>query len=77
MEVDSSLGNGELIGDLLVAIAVSNKSQHFQFASRQIVVTQMLGEARRHLCWYVPFARMHRPDHGQQFIFRHALQHVS
>ena len=56
MKVDGSFRNCQLIRDLLIAIAVSNKPEHFQLPGRKIVVPQMLGEPGRHLRWYVPLA---------------------
>lgn len=38
MEVDGGFRNRQLIGDLLVAIPVTNESEHFQFPTRKIVV---------------------------------------
>jgi hypothetical protein len=61
---------------LLVAIAISDQPEHFQFPSRKVFVAEMLGQAGSHLGRYVPFTAMHRPDHAQQLIFRHALEHV-
>jgi len=38
MEIDGSLRDGQLIGNLFVAMAVSNESKNFQFSRRKIVV---------------------------------------
>ena len=77
VEIDGGLRDGQFIGNLFVAVAISNESKDFQFSHRKIVVAQMLGKSGRHLWWDVPFASMNRTNYRQQFILRHALQHVS
>src|SRR5215469_10760374 len=56
VEVDSGLGNCELIGNLLVTIAIPDKAQDFQIPVRKIVVGHMLGQTCRYLRWYMAFA---------------------
>src|SRR5258706_10699913 len=77
VEVDCSLGDRELIGDLFVPIAISNEPKDFQLPGREIVVAQVLGEASRHLGRDMPASVVDGADDGQQFIFRHALENVS
>src|SRR6266481_3679778 len=77
VEVNRGLRNRQLIGNLLVAIAISNESKNLQLPGRKVVVTQMLGEASRHLGRNMPPASVNRSDHAQQFAFRHALKYVS
>ena len=43
METDGSLRDYELIGNLFVAIPVSNQLEYLQFASRKIFLAQVLG----------------------------------
>src|SRR6202451_3365103 len=77
VEIDRGLRNRKLIGNLLVPITISNEPEYLQLANRQIVIGQMLGQAGRYFRWNVPFASVHRPDHSQQFVFRHALKEVT
>ena len=69
MEINRALRNRKLIGNLLVAIAIANESKNLQFPRRKVVVTQVLGEASRHVGRNMPPAGVNRSDHGQQFIF--------
>ena len=77
MKVNSSVRNRQLIRNLLVAIAIPNEPEHLQFPGCKILFPQMLREAGRHIRWYVSLACVHRSDHVEQFIFRHALEGVS
>ena len=65
VEVNCSLRDCQLIGDLLVAIAISNESKNLQFPRRKVTVTQMLGEASRHVGRNMTPASMNRSDHAQ------------
>src|SRR5580700_4648833 len=77
VEVNRGLRDRQLISNLLVAIAIANESKNFQLPRRKVVVTEMLGEASRHLRRNMPSPGVNRSDHAQQFIFRHALEYVS
>jgi hypothetical protein len=77
VKIDGILRNRKLIGNLFVAMAISNESKNVQLSSRKIVVTQMLGEAGRHLGRNVPPASVNRPDHAEQLVHMHALQDIA
>ncbi len=38
VEIHGSLRDGELTGDLLVTIAITNESEHLQFSARKIFI---------------------------------------
>jgi hypothetical protein len=42
VEVDCRLGDGELIGNLLVSMTIPNELQHLQLADGEIVFTEVL-----------------------------------
>src|SRR5713226_9225480 len=67
VEIDGGLRDRQLIGNLLVAIAVSNEPEHLQLPSRKIFLAQVLGEPGCHLRWNVPTAHVDRTHHLQQF----------
>jgi hypothetical protein len=46
VEIDRRLSNCELIGDLLISMAVSDEPKHLQFPVGEIVFAQVLREAR-------------------------------
>jgi hypothetical protein len=77
VEVNRGLCDCELIGNLLVATAVSDEPKYFQFPGRQIFIAKMFGEAGGHLRWNMSPPGVDRSDDGEQFIFRHALKDVS
>src|SRR5580704_16338961 len=45
VEVDGGFRDGEERGDFLVAVAVANQAQHFDFAGSQVVVPHKLRQA--------------------------------
>src|SRR5262245_31340038 len=49
VEIDRVLGDRELVGDLLVLVAVSYQAKHVELPARQLRLTEVLGEPRRHL----------------------------
>ena len=65
MEVNSSLRNRQLIRNLLVTIAISNESKNLQFPRREVIVTQVLGETRRHIGRNKSAASVNRLDRAQ------------
>jgi hypothetical protein len=77
VEIDSGFRNGQLVGNLLIAIAISNEPEYIEFPARKVVVAQMFGEAGRDLWWNMPFAGMDRANHVEQFVSRHAFKDVS
>ncbi len=74
VETDGGLRDHQLIGNLLVAIAISNQPEHLEFPSRKIFLAQMLGEPGCHLRWNMPTASMDQTHYLQQFLLRHALK---
>ena len=77
VKINCVLRNRQLIGNLLVAMTISNESENFQLPSRKIVVTHVLGETGRYLGRNVPTAGVNRPDHPQQLVHVHALQDIT
>src|SRR5580704_11560914 len=77
VKVNRSLGDRQLAGNLLVAIAIPDQPQHLQLPGRKIFVTYMFGKAGCHLRRNVPSPSLDGSHDVEQFIFRHALQDVS
>src|SRR6185369_4729006 len=74
--VDRGLGDRQLVGDLLVAEAVANESQHFHLACREILITHVFGKAHRDFRRNSSLAGMNRSDNVRQLVTRHALKNV-
>src|SRR5260370_35310892 len=77
VEVCGGLRDRQLIGNLLVAISISDEPEHVQFPGRKIFFSQMLSEAGSHLWRNMSLTCMDGSDNIQQFVFRHALKDVS
>ena len=56
VEVNRGLRNRQLICNLLVAMSIANESKNLQLSCCKIVVTQVLGEASRHVERNMPAA---------------------
>jgi len=76
MNLHGIFRSSELTGNLFIAIAVSNKAENIQLTGRQLVVTQVLGDAGRHLRRDMFPASVNGPDNAKQIIHLHTLQDV-
>src|SRR5260370_1778163 len=77
VKVNRGLGNRKLIGNLFVAIAISNEAKNLQLPRRKVLVTQVLGETSRHFWRNMPPASVNGSNHAQKFIFSPALKNVN
>src|SRR5260370_7947019 len=77
VKVNRGLGNRKLIGNLFVAIAISNEAKNLQIPRRKVLVTQVFGETSRHFWRNMRPASVNGSNHPQKFIFWHALKYVS
>jgi hypothetical protein len=62
VEINRGLSNIQLIRDLLIAVAVSNKPQNLEFSSGRLVVAEKFGQAGCYLWRDVPSAKVNRAD---------------
>jgi hypothetical protein len=76
MEVDGRFGDPQLIGDLLIALAVANQPENLELSFRKIIVGDMFGETRGRLRRHMPFTGMNGADHPQHLILRRGLKDV-
>ena len=65
VEVNRGLRNRQLIRNLLVAIAISNESQNFQFPRREFVIPKVLSKASGHVGRNMASAGVNRSDYAQ------------
>src|ERR1700739_1023898 len=77
VEIDRSFSNCELIGDLLISMAVTDEPEYLQLPVGEIVFAEMLREARCNFGRQIPATCGDCPDHLQQFVLRHALENVA
>src|SRR5271166_1315511 len=75
--LDGRFLDGELVGDLLVAVASSNQTKHINLARAQLILGSVLSQLRRDFGRYSLVSGMVTPDRGQQFSVHVSLQDVS
>src|SRR6266436_2612332 len=76
VKVYDGLGNGELIGNLLVAISIADQFENFQFTRSKIFLTQILCNNTRNIRRDPPSPSSDLPNDLQQFILGSALKHI-
>ena len=77
VEVDRGLGDAKLVGDLLVAMAVTDEAEDVELTPREVLVGVMRGEARRHVRRNRAPAAVHGPDGVEQVAGRGGFQDVA
>ena len=77
VEINCRLRNPQSIGNLLVAIALLNQSQHFEFPTCKVFFAEMLGEASRRFRCNLLLPGMDRADRVEQLSFRGALEKIT
>src|ERR671913_1712826 len=77
VEVDGVLRDRQLIGYLLVFVPVANQLQDLDLSRGERLLAQMFGKHGGHLEGHTPLAGMDGTNHGEQFVLRHALEHVT
>src|SRR5262245_42527907 len=76
VEVDGRFGNGESVSDLLVAMAVADKTQDFELSRCQVFLPEVLGDYGGNVRGYIPLTSGNGANDFQKFIFRRAFEHV-
>src|SRR5262245_22762240 len=76
VKVDRGLGDRELIGNLLVAVAIADQFQDLQFTRSKIFLAQVLCYATRNIRGDPPSPGSDLADDLQQFILGSAFEHI-
>src|SRR5262245_16628746 len=77
VDLDGFLRDEQALGDLAVAMALGDVLQHVALAFGQRFLAEVFGQVGGDVGWNTLHARMHLPDHGHQFGWRHVLEHVT
>src|SRR5262245_22529087 len=76
VKIDGGLGNGELVGDLLVPMAIADQCENLQLTRSQIFLTQVLCYVTRNIRSDPPAPGRYLADDLQQLILGSALEHI-
>ena len=75
--LDCGFCDRELVGDLLIGIAVANQTKHINFARTQLIVGSVVGQFRRNFGWNSLAPGMDRADRLQQLGADVSFQQVT